>query len=43
LVVGFKTILETRIAMPEKAMAAIMSTIREEAPIFYRFNEYKKG
>jgi hypothetical protein len=33
LVVGFKTNLEIRMAMPEKAIAAMMSTISEEAPI----------
>jgi len=33
LVVAFKTNFEIRIAIPEKATAAIMSTMSEEAPI----------
>jgi hypothetical protein len=36
----FKTNDETKIAMPEKAIAAIISTISEEAPIRKYLYEY---
>ncbi len=29
--------------MPEKAMAAIINTMSEEAPIIIRLDEYKRG
>jgi hypothetical protein len=42
--VAFKTVLETRMAIPENATAAINKTMSEDAPIrdsdFYEYNKY---